>query len=728
MTTGTFIHITGIVQGVGFRPWVWRTATRLGLTGSVRNDFDGVKIELYGDSEAFLRVLESNPPPLARIDSVEVTKADYRSVEGFAILDSERSGEALLRVSPDISICDDCLQELFDPNDRRYRYPFINCVNCGPRFSIIESLPYDRPRTSMRAFEMCPSCRTEYSTPADRRYHAQPVACSACGPRVEPDDWETVWKASMKQGKIVAVKGVGGFHLACDALNAKAVAELRSRKGRENKPFALMVPDLEWLGSVCDVSPEEERLLCSRERPIVLLKQKQGISGFEMIAPGLDTLGVMLPYSPMHQIMFDVFPHPVVMTSANYSSEPMIHSNEDALQRLDGIADLFLLHDREIINRCDDSVCAVSGGQTIVIRPGRGIAPVSMPVDTERCILAFGADMKNTFALAHHGQLTLHPYIGDLAHPETQRILERAVQQQLDCFQVQPELIVHDLHPDYFSTTMARQLASRLDVPTLAVQHHHAHAVGAYPGTAIGFTFDGTGYGTDETIWGGEVMLYDAGGFTREFHLLPFALPGGDAAIKDPFRTLISLLRHVDATPPSRPESDEGVASTLMMLESGINCPMTTSMGRLFDAVSCLLGVCEKPTYDGEAAMRLEAIADPRECGDLAFRIDGGEIDWRPLMLGLVDELEQGIPVPILASRFHNTLAEIVYCCGKKLAKQHGRLPWVFSGGVFQNRLLVERIRTVVGDEFELVFSVYPNDSGISAGQIIAGARQWESR
>ena len=721
MTTGTFIHITGIVQGVGFRPWVWKTASRLGLAGTVRNDFDGVKIELYGDSEAFLRNLESDPPPLARIDSVEVSKIDHPPVEGFEILDSECSGEALLRISPDISICDDCLQELFDPKDRRYRYPFINCVNCGPRFSIIESLPYDRPRTSMRAFELCPACRAEYADPADRRYHAQPVACPVCGPRLDPDDWEATWRESMEQGKIVAVKGVGGLHLACDALNAKAVAELRTRKGRENKPFALMVPDLDWLGTVCDVSPEEEKLLCARERPIVLLKLKQGISGFERIAPGLDTLGVMLPYSPMHQIMFDVFPHPVVMTSANYSSEPMIHTNEDARKKLTGVADVFLLHNREIINRCDDSVCAVSGGQTMVLRPGRGIAPVSMPVDTDRCILAFGADMKNTFALAHHGQLTLHPYIGDLAHPETQRMLDRAVRQQLDCFQVEPELIVHDLHPDYFSTGMARQFASRFNVPTLAVQHHHAHAVGTYPGSAIGFCWDGTGYGTDDTIWGGEVLLYDAGGFTREFRLRPFALPGGDLAVKEPRRVVDSLFHQ------ACPERLKDPA-VWTQLEAGINCPMTSSMGRLFDAVSGLLGVCEKPTYDGEAAMRLEAIADRRECGDLAFRIHEGEIDWRPLLLDLLDVQAQGVPVSVLAARFHNTLAEIVYCCGKKLAAKHGRLPWVFSGGVFQNRMLVERIRNVAGDEFELVFSAYPNDSGIPLGQIMVGAGQWASR
>jgi hydrogenase maturation protein HypF len=573
----------------------------------------------------------------------------------------------------------------------------------------------------MRAFELCPACRAEYSDPADRRYHAQPLACPACGPHMEPDGWEVLWKESMEQGRIVAVKGVGGFHLACDARNDKAVSGLRSRKGRENKPFALMVPDLKWVKTVCEVSPLEERLLLSRERPIVLLKRKQDISGFEKIAPGLDTLGVMLPYSPMHQIMFDLFPNPVVMTSANYSSEPMIHTNENAREKLGDVADVFLLHNRAILNRADDSVCAVSAGQTVVIRAGRGVAPCSMPVDTDRCILAFGADMKNTFALAHHGQLTLSPYIGDLAHPETQQILERAVQQQLDCFQVKPDLIVHDLHPDYFSTRMARQLASRFNIPALAVQHHHAHLVSAHSGKAIGFAFDGTGYGTDESIWGGEVMLYDTGGFSREYHLRPFALPGGDAAVKNPRRVLEALLHQAC---PERLE--DSVVRT--QLEAGINCPVTTGMGRLFDAVSCLLGVCESPTYDGEAAMRLEAAADAKECGDLEFNIHGGEIDWRSLILDLIDEQERGVAVPVLAARFHNTLAEIIYCCGRDLSAKHGRLPWVFAGGVFQNRLLADRIRSVAGDEYELTFSSYPNDSGIAVGQINVGAKQWASK
>ncbi|NNJ70215.1 MAG: carbamoyltransferase HypF, partial [Kiritimatiellales bacterium] len=351
----------------------------------------------------------------------------------------------------------------------------------------------------------------------------------------------------------------------------------------------------------------------------------------------------------------------------------------------------------------------------IVLRPGRGVAPVSMPVDTNQCILAFGADMKNTFALAHHGQLTLHPYIGDLENPETQMILEDAVQRELDCFRIKPDRVVHDLHPDYFSTRIAHTFAEKHDIPAYGIQHHHAHLVGAEPGPAIGFAFDGTGYGADGSIWGGEVLLYDAAGFDRAFHLRPFALPGGDTAVKEPQRVLDAMLCQIDQDAPISP-------ATRALLESGINCPMTSSMGRLVDAVSCLLEICTRPTFDGEAAMRLEAAADESECGDLAFAIKDGQIDWRPMISDLMDALGRGVSAEILAARFHNTLAEIVYCCGKRLAKKHGGLPWVFAGGVFQNRLLVERIKTVVGSEHKLVFSTYPNDSGIPIGQIIAGA------
>ncbi len=417
----------------------------------------------------------------------------------------------------------------------------------------------------------------------------------------------------------------------------------------------------------------------------------------------------------------------------------MIHTNAAALKKLDGIADIFLMHNREIANRCDDSVCT----EQSVLRPGRGIAPVSMPLPVSpassrpaqgrqdaggTCILAFGADMKNTFALAHHRQITLHPYIGDLENPEAQQILERAIDRELACFRVEPELVVHDLHPDYFSTRMAQEFAKTHGLPTLGIQHHHAHLAEAYSGKAIGFAFDGTGYGTDGTIWGGEVAVFDEAGVDRKFHLRPFALPGGDAAVKEPLRILDALLHQLREGQAGKPAPQVEQTFLSAQIESGINCPMTSSMGRLFDAVSVLLGVCEHPSYDGEAAMRLEAVADENECGDLAFEIKGDEIDWRPLVLDLLEEQGKGLSAAVLSARFHNTVAEIVYCCGRRLAKKAGKLPWVFSGGVFQNRLLTERIKQVVGDEFELVFSRYPNDSGIPLGQIRIGARQWASK
>ncbi len=719
---GISIHLTGVVQGVGFRPWVWRTATALGLSGSVSNRFDGVRIELYGsDCRAFLEVLEREPPPLSRIDAVHAEEIPFRSMEGFRILESETAGDALQRIAPDTAPCDACRRELFDPSGRRYRHPFINCVDCGPRFSIIEGLPYDRSLTTMRTFDMCTACAKEYADPADRRYHAQPVACPECGPRIEPENWEMAWCEAMERGRIVAVKGIGGFHLACAAQNAEAVATLRRRKGRESKPFACMVPNLEWVKSICALSAAEERLLQSRERPIVLLKTKRTFPSLEFLAPGLDTLGIMLPYSPMHELMFDRYPHPVVMTSANHTAEPMIHTNAAAAERLAGIADRFILHNRAIANRCEDSVCAVHGGQTIVLRPGRGIAPLSMPEASGRTILAFGADMKNCPALAHHGQVTLLPYVGDLEHPEAQHILHSAVERELACFHVVPEQVVHDLHPDYFSTQIAERFAATHGIPSVGVQHHHAHLAGAHPGPAIGFAFDGTGYGTDGSIWGGEVLVYTTSGFERAFHLRPFALPGGEAAIRHPERVADALLHQLD------PERIDNPA-TRVQLASGLNCPSTSSMGRLFDAVACLLGVCGDPTYDGEAAMRLEAVADGSECGDLAFGIRDGQIDWRPLVADLLDELAKGIPAGILAARFHNTLAEIVFCCGRLLTERHGRLPWVFAGGVFQNRLLVDRIKRVVDGAYELVFSSLPNDSGLALGQIRIGAEPWASR
>ncbi len=976
----TRIQIKGIVQGVGFRPTVWKLATSLGLTGFVRNDADGVTIEIEGENtERFINELKANPPPLSKITELTVKSSNpwKNPRSGFKIIESEEGVEKSVQISPDISICEDCQRELFDESDRRHRYPFINCVNCGPRYSIINDLPYDRPNTSMAGFELCADCAREYSDPEDRRYHAQPVACPACGPKlwfhnVEEASslWPSRWVEAIKSGKIIAVKGIGGFHLVCDALNAEAVSELRRRKARENKPFALMVPDLDWVKETCELNEAEELLLTSRERPVVLLKVKRVFQGLEKIVPNLGTLGVMLPYTPMHYLMFDAVKRPLVMTSANYSSEPMIHTNEDALKKLSGLADEFLLHDRDIVNRCDDSVCAVYGGQTIILRPGRGMAPVSFPVQGRRdacdtvpqasrlplfdplqvvrqsrrknlphwtqenstyfvtfrladsiaqsrlneykelretwqkhhqipyskseqnqfdelfsqrindwlddgagscilgradaakivadtllhfdeqryvldewvimpnhvhvlvtplpgfelksilhswksfsahelnkqlgsdgvvwkkesydhivrsreefvriqtyirdnpvkagvkarqgrrdacdtggkgrrdacdtvpqasrllpgCVLGIGADMKNTFAVAHDGWITLSPYIGDLENPETQEILKTSVQRHLDCYEVEPELTVHDLHPDYFSTQMAGEFSK----VRKTVQHHHAHCIAAavehgIEGRAIGVAFDGTGYGPDETIWGGEILEFDSQTFERKFHLKPFALPGGEKAVKEPIRILVSVLSNVDEC--FQPRSVKRNASQeqtrlealvyersgkiLQQLKSGINCPMTSSMGRLFDAASVLLGACEVPTFDGEGPMRLEAMADPKEQGTLPFEIDGDVINWVPMFKAMLS----GDPAK-LSAQFHNTIAEMIF---QTLEKMDFALPVVFSGGVFQNRFLVEGIKKHPAfDESRMFFSSYPNDSAIALGQAAFGISNTE--
>ncbi len=755
----TIIQIKGVVQGVGFRPYVWKLATSLGLKGFVRNDSNGVYIRIEGGTaDRFLKELKSNPPPLSKITGVSVTVSNEwkNPAESFQILESEGGTEKAVQISPDVSVCGDCQRELFDESDRRYRYPFINCVHCGPRYSIIKGLPYDRPNTSMAGFELCADCAREYADPANRRYHAQPVACPVCGPQLRfcnnveaassrfitrqdaASTWEEQWVEAIHAGKIVAVKGIGGFHLVCDALNADAVAELRRRKARENKPFALMVPDLDWVRETCELSEAEEKLLTSRERPIVILRLKVNFATREAIAPNLNTLGVMLPYTPMHLILFDLLKRPLVMTSANYSSEPMIHTNEDALQKLSGLADEFLLHDRDIVNRCDDSVCAVYSGQTIVLRPGRGMAPVSFPVGRVRrtrrgrlgepslpCVLGIGADMKNTFAVAHDGWITLSPYIGDLENPETQEILKTSIRRHLDCYDLKPELIVHDLHPDYFSTRIAEEFAS----PEAAVQHHHAHCIAAavehgIEGRAIGIAFDGTGYGSDGTIWGGEILEFDSRSFERKFYLKPFALPGGEKAVKEPKRTLVSILSNVEEASSLFMTRLEA-SSTLKILESGINCPMTSSMGRLFDAASVLLGACELPTFDGEGPMRLEAMADLTEKGYFSFKIEQGQIDWRPMFREMfniqhpISNIQYPISREALAARFHNTVAEIIFACIQALPTN---LPVVFSGGVFQNRFLVEGIKKHPAfDQRRMFFSSYPNDSAVALGQAAFG-------
>lgn len=736
------IKIKGIVQGVGFRPFVWRLAKEFDLSGSVQNGSDGVSISIEGEREsinAFINKLQSDTPTLAFISSLDVADKAIENIKEFNILPSDPSAEINTRVSPDMTICQDCKNELFDPNNSRYHHPFINCVNCGPRFSIIEKIPYDRINTSMNSFQMCPECEEEYKEPSNRRYHAQPIACPVCGPKIwvcnklgEKNDsnWEELWREAIVSGKIIAVKGVGGFHLACDAQNVYALKKLRERKSRENKPFALMTDNLEWIKKHCYLNKSEEKLLLSKEAPIVILKIRKLFNGIEYIAPGLDTIGIMVPYTPMHLLMLKPLKDPIVLTSANYSNEPMICENEAALKSLGNLADLFILNNRDIINRCDDSVTLCRGENVTVIRPGRGFSPFNVSIKSDKRVIALGADLKNTFSLLHHNSITVSPYIGDLEHPDTQSVLQKSIERYLKFYEVTPEFVVHDEHPDFYSTSLALDYAKKFDIPNIGVQHHHAHLVAGYVehglrGKAIGFAFDGTGFGRDGTIWGGEVFLFDNVDFAREFHFKNISLPGGDLAVKDPARIAISLSEgssEIDYILNENLDS-QYLQKIQLQLKSDINCPTSSSIARVFEALSFLLGLCTKQTYDGEAAMKLEAIADKDEMGTLPFTIENGTIDYLPMFTEVDKLLRNGTKIRTISARFHNMIVDIIFCCIEELSKSQGILPVVFSGGVFQNRLLVERIilnKKRVRNN--LYFSSIPNDSGISIGQAAVGA------
>jgi hydrogenase maturation protein HypF len=595
-------------------------------------------------------------------------------------------------------------------------------------------LPYDRAATSMASFPMCKNCAKEYGDPADRRYHAQPVACPACGPRMivrdgagapVAEDWIAVWARSVASGDIVAIKGVGGIHLACNAFDASALARLRTRKHRENKPFAVMAGSLEWVRDACCLSSTEEAALNSAMRPIVILKVKRPFAALPFLAPGLDTLGVMLPYSPLHQILMTTAGVPIVCTSANYSSEPMITGNAEAVEKLRGMADYFLLHDRDIVNRCEDSVVFCAGDKTFIVRPGRGFCPAYFPAPAGAPCIAFGSDMKNTFAVSHEETVFLSQYIGDLAHPGAQEIFRRSLENQLRFQGISPAFVVHDLHPDYYSTGLALDFAKERNIPALAVQHHHAHAAAGYAehgltGRAIGFAFDGTGYGTDGTLWGGEVLLFDLTGFERRFHFAPVVLPGGDNAVTHPEYMLIACLmqaglferakRHIAFS-----EKGKEVAEAI---DAGLFGHVTSSLGRLFDAVAFLLGACSVQTYDAEAAIRLEAMADAGAEGSLPFAIHEGKIIGDGIFQRLLDGLDNGVSSRILAGMFHNTLADIVCECGARISMETGPLPWVCAGGVFQNRLLVQKLLSHPRlPRDNVFFCSYPNDSGIALGQ-----------
>jgi len=749
------IKVRGVVQGVGFRPFVYRLAQEHNLKGWVRNTSGSVEIEVEGGEETlenFLNDLEAKTPPMAHIEKVEVAFRPVKGYTDFKIHPSlSREGKYQL-VSPDIATCEDCRGEVFSSTDRRFRYPFTNCTNCGPRFTIIEDIPYDRPKTTMRKFKMCPRCQREYDDPLDRRFHAQPNACPECGPGLELVDGngkpvqchDAINTASelLKTGKILALRGLGGFQLACDATSEKAINLLRNRKRRPSKPLAVMMATLADIEKHCLVSPEERELLQSPECPIVLLEWKRTSSNVSpAIAPNIKYLGVMLPYTPLHHLLLRETGLPLVMTSGNISEEPIAKDNDEALRRLGGIADYFLLHNRDIFARYDDSVYMVEGVPQ-AIRRARGYAPypIFLPFRA-RQILACGAEDKNTFCLTKDEHAFLSQHIGDMENEETLEHFENTIGLYKKLFRVEPEIVAYDMHPEYLSTKYALEVGSEEGLSLVPVQHHHAHIVSCMvennvAESVIGVAFDGTGYGTDGTIWGGEFLVADWRSFKRVGHLEYVPLPGGAVAIKKPYRMALSYLYTLlgeGFSMEGLPLSEVSLAELDIIkqqLERGINSPLTSSAGRLFDAVSALAGVRGVIDYEAQAAIELEMLA-PDEAGDLErasypFTIAEQEgvrvVKLGELFESLVQDVKNQVQVDIISFKFHNTVAQMVADMCKLIAGETGINKVVLSGGVFQNRLLLKLTASALQKEGFSVLThrlVPCNDGGISLGQAV---------
>jgi hydrogenase maturation protein HypF len=774
MTMRTQILVRGTVQGVGFRPYVFSLARKRALRGRVFNDTSGVVIEVEGEGRAieqFVDEISASPPPRAQIESVECREwLDAADYSDFRIVESAAAGAKFTPVSADIATCRDCLRELFDPRDRRHRYPFINCTNCGPRFTIVEGVPYDRARTTMRDFEMCRVCRAEYENPFDRRFHAEPVACPACGPRlwlmaapgsevklnpVSEDDAVACCRLLLLDGKIVAIKSLGGFHLACDALDAGAVARLRGKKYREDKPFALMAASVEIVRRFCFVSEAEEELLLSERRPIVLVERKPEADIPSAIAPGVRTLGFMLPYTPLHYLLLDGLDRPLVMTSGNVSDEPICYEDEDAARRLNAIADYFLLHDRRIHMRTDDSVARVQSGREMILRRSRGYAPA--PIKTsfqfKSQILACGAELKNTFCLARGNQAFISHHIGDLENAETLRSFTEGIEHFKRLFDLRPEVVAYDLHPEYLSTKYALALGEHATLGEhtalgehagsplrIGVQHHHAHiasclADNQVEGEVIGVAMDGLGFGSDGKLWGGEFFVADFSEAERIAHLDAIPMPGGAKAIREPWRMAAVYLHRamgdgfLDLNLPFVNHLDRRAWATLRrMIAAGVNSPETSSMGRLFDAVASLLGLRNAINYEGQAAIELETIADRGVTDRYEFEIaDGGVIKADVLIRRAVDDLLDGRPASEVSAKFHLAVAQLIVSVARDTRDRRRLNRVALSGGVFQNMFLLERARQMLAAEgFEvLTHSRVPaNDGGISLGQAaVANAR-----
>jgi hydrogenase maturation protein HypF len=799
-SVGQAIHITGVVQGVGFRPFVYGLAQRHSLTGWVRNSSAGVDIAVDGHAaalSAFAYELQTTLPPLAHIDSFQTVTHPANGFTQFEIIPSAPIAGAFQPISPDVTVCPDCLREMFEPTDRRYRYPFINCTHCGPRFTIIQDIPYDRPQTTMAEFAMCPQCQAEYENPLDRRFHAQPIACPECGPRVWLEEGTQGTSEELRgtrgnsalstqysvlstqhsirktrqllaEGKIVAIKGLGGFHLACDATNAAAVSTLRERKLRVDKPFAVMVADEHAAAAHCLLSEAEKEVLCGRERPIVLLQRRPDSTITREVAPHQEHLGVMLPYTPLHYLLLEPvpgFPTALVMTSGNLSEEPIVTTNEESLTRLSSLADAFLLHNRDIHSRCDDSVVRildlrltinnstpsqqssiVNRQSSMILRRSRGYAPfpVKLPQPMPS-ILATGAELKNSFCLTRDQYAFMSHHIGDLENYETLCSFEEGIAHFERLFRVQPKLIAYDKHPNYLATRYALERAEREGIPAIGVQHHHAHiaACMAEHGLSgdrpvIGVALDGTGYGDDGTIWGGEFLVADYAGFTRPYHLQPVRLPGGDKAIREPWRMALAYLKQAnipwDTTLPpvqhATRNTHHAPRTTPLdiithQLGTGLNAPLTSSMGRLFDAAAALIGVRQVVNYEAQAAIEMEALVQDGDAAAYPFSLENGQINVAPLWQAMVTEWQKGVGAAALATHFHNTVAQMVITVCRQIRTETSLNEVALSGGVWQNMSLLKRtIPPLQAAGFTVYWhTIVPsNDGGLALGQAMIGA------
>ncbi|MEZ5426679.1 MAG: carbamoyltransferase HypF [Pyrinomonadaceae bacterium] len=777
--------VKGIVQGVGFRPFIYSLAQSRSLKGQVFNNAKGVLIDVEGQDVSirqFIDEIKTNPPPLSFIESVEFENySDPANYSDFRIIESDGEGERFTPVSPDVAVCADCLREMFDPGDRRYLYPFINCTNCGPRFTIIKDIPYDRPMTTMGEFEMCEACRAEYENPLDRRFHAEPTACPECGPNLRfeigtasggdrmAEKTEAVRRTqkALTKAQIVAVKGVGGFHLACDARSDAALQKLRERKGRIDKPFAIMVRDPETARKLVEINPAEEEILIGKERPIVLLKKKRSDLS-RLIAPNNQFLGVMLPYSPLHFLLFAPVdencppPDVLVMTSGNFTDEPIVKDNGEALEKLSHLADAFLLHNREIYVQCDDSVVRISDlsisepkseirnprseipnpkSQIIPIRRSRGYAPfpVELPFEIPN-ILAVGGELKAAFCLTRENFAFMSQHIGDMENLETLESFEKSFGQMKALFRVEPEIIACDKHPGYLSSNWAREAVGKIGAEIFEVQHHHAHIASVMAENVlpdepvIGFAFDGTGFGDDGAIWGGEVLVGGYGGFERAAHLNYFPLAGGDASIKRPYRVALSLLREAGVDWDERLDCVSFCSRTeqkilAKQLENDLNVVPTSSFGRLFDAVAALAGVRQQITYEAQAAIEFEAMLDEKAGQSYEFDLierDTILIDWKNMIKAVAEDVLNAVPVPLISAGFHNAAAGLILKLSLMMREKFNLNRVALSGGCFQNVVLLRRAIRLLSDRDFEVFThrkVPPNDGGLALGQAVVAGR-----